>query len=421
MKITPLGGAEEVGRSSFLVDTGEKILFEHGIKLGAEHTEYPSPVQTHLDSVVLSHAHLDHSGFIPYLFLNHKFPSFMTHQTLDLSSVLWYDTLKIEGLENKIPRWTKTEIEKTRKYTFSPPYKSRIEIAHNTFLKFLDAGHILGSSLCEVQYKEFNLLYTGDFKLNETSLHNGCDLSSKPDILITESTYGDREQIPRKKTEKDFVESIKKVIDSGGLAVIPAFAVGRSQEVLQTMYEYNLDAPIYLDGMGKKVANIYLENKDLVKNPKDLQKSIRKAILVTNKKTRKEAMQKGNVVVTTAGMLQGGPAHLYINEIYNDSNSAIFLTGYQVEGTPGRRLMDTGKMVLEGQDRKVKAQVRKFEFSTHADQVELIKSIKKWSPKQIILGHGDKIVVQKFKQKIKDETGIETIIAEKDKTIDIKL
>ncbi len=419
--LTGLGGCQEVGRSSFLLDSGEKILFDNGVKLTPKETEYPMPIKTNLDAVVISHAHLDHSGNLPHLFVESNFLCYMTQPTLEIAKILWFDTLKIAGLEGMQPEWTEEEIKKTEKYTFPTAYGRGLDITKNSSLEFFDAGHIIGSAMAKLCFDGKTFLYTGDFKKEETRLFKGANLKvGNVDYLLIESTYGDRNHPPRKETEKLFVEEVQDTIDRGGWALVPAFAVGRSQEIIDILNEYKINAPIYLDGMGQKAARVTLAFPQYLKDPKFLRKALNNAVWVRRESFRKKALKQPSVIVTTAGMLQGGPAMSYLKEIYKDENSAVLLTGYQVEGTPGRKLMETKGITVDGEGLEVRGKVEKFDFSAHASQQEMLESIKKWSPEKVFLVHGDKDVTVVFKDKIKEELGLEATILERGKKVPLQ-
>ena len=421
ISFTALGGCKEVGRSSFLLDFGEKIVLDRGVKLGPDGTDYPLPVETNLDAVVISHAHLDHSGALPDLFVNSHILSYMTAPTLETSKILWFDTLKIAGLESQDISFSKEEIEDASKYTFPVEYKRLLHITKNCSMQFLDAGHILGSAMPLLSIEDKSFLYTGDFKVEETRLFKGADLNAgKVDYLAIESTYGDRNHPPRKECEKLFVEEVQDTLDKGGTALVPAFAVGRSQEIVDVLHEYNINAPIYLDGMGQKVARLMLKFPKFLKNPRFLKKALDRTNWVRNNGDRKKALRGPSVIVTTAGMLQGGPALNYLKAMSKDEKSNVFLTGFQVEGTPGKMLIETNKIEIDGKLYEVKGKVEKFDFSAHASQREMMKAISKWQPEKILLVHGDIEVIQSFKQVIKQETGIEAIIPSAGEKISLK-
>jgi len=373
-----------------------------------------------LDAVVLSHAHLDHTGALPDLFVNSSILTYMTLPTLELSKILWFDTLKIAGYEGIDSAFSKEEIEDATKFTFPVDYKRTLHITQNCAMQFFDAGHILGSAMPKFTMGDKSLLYTGDFKVEETRLFKGADLNVGPiDYLAIESTYGDRNHAPRAECEQIFIEEVQETLDRGGTALVPAFAVGRSQEIIDVLHEHKINAPIYLDGMGQRVAAVTTKFPKFLKNPRSLKKALDKTIWVRNNSDRKKAVDQPSVIVTTAGMLQGGPALNYLKRIYKDERSNVFLTGFQVEETPGRILMETNKIEIDGKVYNVKGKVEKFDFSAHASQSEMMRAITKWQPEKILLVHGDPEVIKIFGKKIYAETGIEVIVPEAGKKIEL--
>ncbi len=417
ISFTALGGAQEVGRSAFLVDSGDNFLLEYGVKLSPKETEYPLPVKTNLTAAIVSHAHLDHSGNLPQLFLKSHIMTFLTPPTLDLSKLLWFDSLKIAGMEGMDAQFSKEEIERVERYSFPVGYKKKLPVSQNSSIEFFDAGHIAGSAMTKLSLGEKELLYTGDFRVDETRLHSGADLKvGKVDYCVIEGTYGNRLHPERHHSEKHFVESVQEIVDNGGWALVPAFAVGRSQEVVDILNEYKLGVPIYLDGMCQKAASILLKYPDYLKNPFFLKKALDKVEWIRNDRMRAKALKQPSVIVTTSGMLTGGPIMQYVKRLYKDKESKIFLTGYQVEGTPGRTLLETNKLPLNDVILDVEMQVEKFDFSAHADQKEMVYALKKWNPEKIIIVHGDKKIIEEFQAKLKEE-GLDAVAAETGKTI----
>ncbi|MCD6434324.1 MAG: MBL fold metallo-hydrolase [Candidatus Diapherotrites archaeon] len=415
-----LGAGREVGRSSFLLDATDKVLLDRGVKIMPDTIEYPLPLNTNINAAIISHAHLDHSGNLPHLFLRSTFLTFLTQPTLDLSKMLWFDALKIAGLEGMVPEFTEDEIALTEKFAFPVRYKSGLDITENIYAEFFDAGHILGSMLTKLHFENKTLLYTGDFNPSETRLFKGADLNvGKVDIVVIEGTYGDRDHPPRRETEKIFYETVEETIAKGGIALVPAFAVARSQELVEVLAEYNVSAEIYLDGMAQKASRIFMDYPSYLKTPKKLKKALKKAIWIKNSRMRKKIVKKPCVIITTSGMLQGGPVQHYLKHIYKDKNSSILLTGYQVEGTPGRILLETGKIQIEDGFVDVEATVRKFDFSAHASQSDMLYALKKWSPERVIIVHADSDVADIFKDRIKEEIGIDATIAENGMEIEL--
>jgi putative mRNA 3-end processing factor len=201
-----------------------------------------------------------------------------------------------------------------------------------------------------------------------------------------ESTYSGRNHPSRLKTEYAFLKKIEEVNDRGGTAIIPSFAVGRTQEILLLLKDSRYE--FWLDGMGKKVNKIYMGFPGYVRSAKKLRQAVNRTYEVRNVHARSRAA-KADVVVTTSGMLDGGPVLSYVEAVRNDPRSAILLTGYQVEGSNGRKLLETGYMEFQGVNEKVDCEVRKFDFSAHAGHDELLAFAKGCSPEKIVLMHGD--------------------------------
>jgi putative mRNA 3-end processing factor len=249
-------------------------------------------------------------------------------------------------------------------------------------------------------------------------LHNGADMSmGKVDYLITEATYGDRDQPDRKAEEKRFAESVQETIDAGGQAIVPAFAVARAQEIIDILTHYNISAPIYMDGMAQRVSKVYVSHLNWITDGQHLKNALNEAVWVRNESFRKKAMKEPSVIVTTSGMMQGGPVMYYVEKMFKDPKSKIHLTGYQAEQTPGRELQNNGKLPLgkNGAYTKVGCKHDSFVFSAHASQSEMVNAIKKWSPSQIFMVHGDKEVMDIFSETVKQETGIVPKALEKGK------
>ncbi len=400
MKIILHGAAQEVGRSCVEVRTkNNKILFDSGIKIGLEgegleETGSEYPVIKDVDKVnlvLLSHAHLDHSGALPlFNYMGMDANIYCTSMTKFLCKLLLRDSLKIEILNERNPAYNKENIINVLDQMMNVNYRKK-NVFNDCEFKFFDAGHIPGSACILLKVDGKTLLYTGDFNTNESMLMPRADVNygEKIDILICESTYGDRNHPDRQKQKADFLNTIKRTLEKGGSVIVPAFAVGRAQEILLILSELKTRVPIYLDGMAKKVYSKILREEKFTKNIHKLRKFDNKVKFIKGFKRRQDAIKKQGIFVTTSGMVSGGPVIEYIKYLWHDPNNAILLTGYQAEGTGGRALLETGSMFLDGNKVHVKCLVKKYDFSAHAGLKGLKKYIMKIKPKVLVLNHGD--------------------------------
>jgi len=356
---------------------------------------------------------------IPWLYQHFKPTVYLTAPSLDIADILWEDTLKIADLEGTDLPFSKQNIQDVFGHMNIVNYKQKVQIAEKVSFEFFDAGHIIGSALTKLDLGKKSLIYTGDYKLEESSLHQGADIDiDSPNYLLIESTYGDRDHPKRKDVEKEFIENVKYTIDNGGTVLLPSFAVGRSQELIEILDKAGIkDVPIYLDGMGQKVSQIYLKYPGYFKDAYKLKQALERVRFVTSKDIRKKATQKQSIIVTTAGMLEGGPVMYYLKRKQNDVKSNVYLTGFQMPGTNGDLLLTKKKVDIEGEIIDIKMPVKKFDFSAHIGRADLMRSINQWAPEKVICVHGDGKVVDTFAKSIKQETGIDAIAPKLGETI----
>ncbi len=387
MQLKFYGGAQEVGRSAILLKDDRSLLFDYGVKIDHK-TEYPTSIPR-ADALILSHAHLDHSGFTPALYSELFIPTFGTPPTMRLSNLLLDDSLSIAKKQHQKAGFSRNQVKELMNRYIATDYHHTNHFGNFDF-ELYDAGHIAGSSITLVertQAKDYRrIVYTGDFKLEEQFLHKGAEIV-KCDVLIMESTYANREHADRDKTVIEFIDLIKETLDNGGTALIPAFAVGRSQEILALLYKHGLASQTYIDGMAKDATQIVLNNPRYIQHADSLQKAVREVNWVDGMEMRKEALNQPSIILTTSGMLNGGPVLSYVTKLSRRSH--IFLTGFQQEGTNGRMLMETGCIMHEGMKKHIDAPHTFHDFSAHAGMSDLMEYVDKSGAQVVVCVHGD--------------------------------
>jgi len=386
MRFSFLGGAEEVGKSAFLLEDEKRLLLEYGIKLHQK-TQYPLPFQGVIDYVILSHAHLDHSGFVPAVYEHCSPPCIATYPTQALSTMLVRDSMKVQRLKRQKVNFSGISFRKMLNNLVPLAYGQNFSLSPNMSLTFTDAGHIPGATISTIQVGKRKVVYTGDFKLGETWLHKGAECVEECDILLTESTYSEREHPDRKSLEERLYNEIRSVLERGGNALLPCFAVGRSQEVIQMLRYFDEDMKIFFDGMAKTASQIILDYPSYLKNAKYLADCLSSAEWVNSQGQRAKALSKPSVIISPAGMLEGGPSVKYALNLNQESE--IILTGFQVPGTNGRLLLDEHKIRVNGILHDVRVPVEYLDFSAHASREDLFKFVEKASPEKIFCVHGE--------------------------------
>ena len=420
MEIKVLGAAGEVGRSAFQVNCdGTNFLLDYGVMFGKPRgapPTYPLHVKPRdIDSVIITHAHLDHSGCVPSLFVSGNCNVYGTAPTFDLSKLLIQDMIKIEKNSHSfgVP-----EIDNMMAKSKIIGFQEKITRGNASF-ELRSSGHVIGGSTVLVESKDKKLFYTGDINLRGSRLLPPADLDiGEMDMVITESTYSQENQMPRKESEKGLIDFANEVIDRKGTLFIPSFSVERSQEVASVLINSGFNHKIIMDGMALKVNEVLLKYPEYLRNPEIFKDVIEKVVSVRDHNERKRALSEPCVVISPAGMLVGGNAVYYLQELsFNDKNG-IALVSYQGEGTPGKKLLDTGKVQTRGKDLNVKAEVKQFQFSGHADRDSLFEMIKnlKGNPK-IMTVHGDDESCTRFAEEIHERFGFEAHAAKLDEKI----
>jgi len=422
VEIKVLGAAGEVGRSAFQVNCdGTNFLLDYGVMFGKPRgapPTYPLHVKPRdIDSVIITHAHLDHSGCVPSLFVSGNCNVYATAPTFDLSQLLIRDMIKIEKNSHS---FGSPEIENMMQKSKIIGFKEKITRGNASF-ELRSSGHVVGGSTIIVESNNKKLFYTGDVNLRGSRLLPPADLDiGEMDMVITESTYSQENQMPRKEAEKGLIDFANEVMDRKGTLFIPSFSVERSQEVASVLISSGFKHKIIMDGMALKVNEVLLKYPEYLRNPEIFEDVIDRVVAVNDHKERKRALTEPCVVISPAGMLVGGNAVYYLQQLAFDNKNGIALVSYQGEGTPGRKLLDTGKVETRGKDINVSAEVRKFQFSGHADRDSLFDMIKnlKGNPK-IMTVHGDDESCTRFAEEIHEKFGFDAHAARLDEKITI--
>ena len=466
MKITFLGATKTVTGSNFLVEAaGKKFIVDCGMYQGAAQDEWENSAPfaydvNELDFMLLTHAHIDHSGRIPKLY-NDGFRGnvYATKATCDLCSIMLPDSghiqeMEIEwknrkrerkGLEPIPPLYTAQDALKCLEIFVPINYDEIIDIDENIHVRFNDAGHMLGSSIIEVWVEEngkrTKAVFTGDLGNNDIPLLSSPTMIDDADYLVMESTYGGRLHMRNDDKAKLFLSIVSETLDKGGTVVIPSFAVGRTQEILYEInmlkdviddeefrkkYEALMKAPVYVDSpLAISATEIFRENMDLFdEDTQELMKSGDNPLefpglqftRTADESKELNAKNESSIIISASGMCEVGRIKHHLKHNLWNPNSTILFVGYQAPGTLGRKIVDGAKTVkLFGEEIAVNARIEYIEgYSGHADQEWLLNFVYSFlkKPKTIFLVHGEPEGQIILKQKIQGTTEIPVIIPE---------
>ena len=413
-----LGGARQVGRSCLFLQTPEsRVLIDCGVNVASEKYSFPylNVPEFHigdLDAVIITHAHLDHSGFLPYLFkMGYKGPVYCTEATRDVMALLALDYIQVSRGQSRDSVYSSSDIKEAIKNTITLEYGEVTDITPDVRITLYNAGHILGSSMVHLHLGEgwHNILYAGDYKVKKTQLLNPAHVTfPRVETFITEATYGGSESImpSREDCEKQLSDVVHKTIKRKGKVLIPVLGVGRAQEVMVILEKLfrteKINVPIYVDGMVWDVTAIHNSY------PRFLNSDIREKIFYEDKdpflspvfkkvgsgKERAEVITGGPcVIIATSGMLTGGPSVEYLKQLADNSKNSMVFVCYQAEGSLGNKIQRGENEVLVDREQvKVKLETITIAgLSGHADRNELISYMQKIKPKprKVIVMHGE--------------------------------
>ncbi|MFP4185478.1 MAG: beta-CASP ribonuclease aCPSF1 [Candidatus Natronoplasma sp.] len=447
-RITALGGYREVGRAAHLLQTRDsKVLIDCGINPSAqsqtdEGTPYLNAPELHpleeIDGIVLTHAHLDHSGIIPSLYkYGFEGPVYTTEPTRDLSALLQLDYIKVSVSDARDPPYQSKHVREQVMRTIPLEYGETTDIAPDIRLTLHNAGHIIGSAIAHMHIGDgdYNVAFTGDIKYDDTWLFNqASNKFPRVETVVLESTYGGYDDL--QPSRKDAVEQLKDILNQAlnnrnGKVIIPVFAVGRSQEVMlvieEAMREGDIpETPVYLDGMIWEATAIhtaypeYLNNK--LKNKifhEDENPFLADCFEeVGNMDDRRDICDSDEpaIVLATAGMMNGGPVLEYFKAWGDEPEATLIFVGYQAEGTLGNKIQkgyDKVTMTEKGEkiDIPVNLNIYTCEgFSGHSDRMQLLHYISKMkpNPKKVLINHGEESKARNLASTIYKKYGIKT-------------
>lgn len=450
-----LGGVKQVGRSCFVVLTPEsKVMLDCGINpgeaLGLD--AYPRIdwfpfTLSDLDAVVLSHAHIDHQGFLPALFrYGYRGPVYCTEPTLPLMTLLQMDSVKIAKANGSYLPYESRDVYEVIKHCVTLPYGKPTDISPDITITLNNAGHIMGSATVHLNISgAHNILYSGDYKFARTQLlDTALSIYPRVETLITESTYGNTSDImPDQTTVYDnFTKSINHTLQHGGKVLIPVPAVGRAQEMMlvldKEMRERNLvECPIYIEGMISEASAIHMSYAHYLGF--NVRKSVSSGVnpfqseyftLVNGPGKRDEILEdrSPSIIMATSGMLEGGPSVEYFKSIAPVRENKIIFVSYQINGTLGRRVMDGIMNEIGMMDKKGKVKVvpvncetqRIDGFSGHSDFNQIMNFVYRVKPKRVIVNHGEKSKSENIASSIHNRYHLRTSVPDNREVIKLR-
>jgi KH/beta-lactamase-domain protein len=420
-----LGGVKQVGRSCFIVVTPEsKVMLDCGINPGEMSglDAYPRLDWFNfdlddLDAVVISHAHIDHQGFLPALFkYGYKGPVYCTEPTLPLMTLLQMDSVKIANSNGTYLPYEARDVNEVIKHCITLPYGKPTDISPDITITLNNAGHIMGSATVHLNISgAHNILYSGDYKYAKTQLlDSAVSVYPRVETLITESTYGNSTDVmpDQQFVYRSFSESINKTLTEGGKVLIPVPAVGRAQEIMLVMAKEMkegrlVESPIYIEGMISEASAIHMSYAHYLGS--EVRKSVLQGInpfqseyftVISGYGKRDDVLNDENpaIVMATSGMLEGGPSVEYFKELAPNPKNKIMFVSYQINGTLGRRVLDGTMSEVSMMDKSgkvkvvpVRCQTQKIDgFSGHSDFNQILSFVARVKPKRVLVNHGER-------------------------------
>jgi KH/beta-lactamase-domain protein len=455
IRMTWLGGARQVGRSCLFLQTPEsRVILDCGINVAGEGSDafpmldVPEFNIQDLDAVIVTHSHLDHSGFVPYLFkFGYRGPVYCTVPTRDVMSLLVLDYVKIMKSENKNAPYDIDDIKEMVKHTITLDFEEVTDITPDVRLTMYNSGHILGSAMAHLHIGNglHNMLYTGDLKFGKTELLEPAHTHfPRLETLITEGTYGGKANVMAPVREQDELlkNIIKETVKRGGKILMPVLGSGRAQEVMvmvESMIRNNEleEIPVYIDGMVWDVTAIHTAY------PEFLNKNIRKLIFhkdqnpflspifkrIGSQKERMEVIEEKGpcVILATSGMMVGGPSVEYLKHLADNPQNSLVFSCFLAEGSLGKRIQSGLRELVTQLGTKqevtpIKMEVHKIEITGHSDRKQLMNFVFKCDPKpkKVVVVHGENSRILDLASSVHKLGRIETVAPRNLETIRIR-
>lgn len=456
IRLTQLGGGRQVGRSCQFLQTPEsRILLDCGINVATDepgdaypHLDVPEFKINELDAVIITHSHLDHCGFVPYLFkYGYRGPVYITSPTRDVMSLLMLDLVKLMNAENKTPLYEVDDVKEMLKHTITLNFEEVADITPDIRLTFYNAGHILGSAMAHLHIGNglHNYMYTGDMKFGKSALLAPAVTNfPRLESMTMEATYGGRTNIlpPHKEQDEYLQNIIRSTIGRGGKILMPVLGSGRAQDMI-VMIEAMVrkgdipEIPVYIDGMVWDITAIHTAY------PEFLNSTIHKLIFhkdqnpflspifrkVGSSKERMQVIENTGpcIVLATSGMMVGGPSVEYLKHFADNPKNSLVFSCYQPAGALGHRIreglreyayVDRGKQYVV----PIKLEVHKLEITDHSDRKQLMNFVNKCSPRprKVILNHGEQSRCLDLASSIHKQYHIETLAPKNMETIRLR-